>query len=58
MTCDSKTAGGMLDTITALQKDPHFANPFPHNETSDPTTGFTFAVGVDFKPTVARMAEK
>jgi Tfp pilus assembly protein PilN len=57
MTCDSKTAEGMLNTITNLQKDPHFANPFPHSEaTTD--KGFNFSIGVDFKPTIARPAEK
>jgi hypothetical protein len=57
MNCDSKTTDGMLNTITNLQKDPHFANPFPHNEATT-EKGFTFAIGVDFKPTIARPPEK
>lgn len=72
MACESKTSSGMLDTLTALQHDPQFANPFPHQETNEVAPGgaaqpaaapatpnaFAFALGVDFKPTVARMAEK
>ena len=78
MTCESKSATGMLDTITAMQHDAQFANPFPHNESvvdapgaapaapaapaaagaapaaGGPGSTFTFAIGVDFKPTIAR----
>lgn len=57
MSCDSKTAEGMLNTITNLQKDPHFANPFPHSETTT-EKGFTFSIGVDFKPSIARPSER
>lgn len=57
MNCDSKTAQGMLNTITNLQKNRQFANPFPHNETTS-DKGFTFTIGVDFKPSIARPAEK
>jgi Tfp pilus assembly protein PilN len=55
MSFDAKTPEGMLTTITNLQKNRQFANPFPHNE-SQTDTGFMFTVGVDFKPTVARPA--
>ena len=57
MTFDSKTPDGMLNTITNLQKNRQFANPFPHNE-SQTDKGFAFTVGVDFKPTIARPVEK
>jgi len=57
MTCDSKTTEGMLNTITNLQKDPHFTNPFPHNETTT-DKGFNFSIGVDFKPSIVRPADK
>ena len=57
MSCDAKTTDGMLATITNLQKNRQFANPFPHNE-SQTEKGFSFTVGVDFKPTVARPLEK
>jgi Tfp pilus assembly protein PilN len=68
MACESKSASGMLDSLTALQRDPQFMNPFPHNETANDAaagTGgttpaapgaalYTFSIGVDFKPTIAR----
>lgn len=69
MACESKTASGMLDSLNALQHDPQFMNPFPHNETTNDaaiaaagaappgTPGaapYTFSIGVDFKPTIAR----
>ena len=58
MSCESKTAEGMLNTITNLQKNRQFANPFPHNEAVTDKGAFIFTVGVDFKPTVARPLEK
>ena len=57
MSFDAKTTDGMLATITNLQKNKQFANPFPHNE-SQTEKGFSFTVGVDFKPTIARPVEK
>jgi len=58
MSCDSKTPGGMLQTITNLQKNRQFANPFPHNEAAIEKGGYSFTIGVDFKPTIARPMEK
>jgi Tfp pilus assembly protein PilN len=57
MSFDAKTPEGMLNTITNLQKNRQFVNPFPHNE-AQTDTGFIFTVGVDFKPTVARPLER
>ncbi|HEX7190630.1 MAG TPA: hypothetical protein VF381_03555 [Thermoanaerobaculia bacterium] len=57
MSFDAKTADGMLTTITNLQKNRQFVNPFPHNE-SQTDKGYVFTVGVDFKPTIARQTEK
>ena len=54
---DAKNPDGMLTTITNLQKNKQFVNPFPHNE-SQTDKGFSFTVGVDFKPTVARPVDK
>ncbi|HEX3583994.1 MAG TPA: hypothetical protein VH087_19675 [Thermoanaerobaculia bacterium] len=59
MSFDSKTADGMLAVITNLQKNKQFANPFPHNESQiEKGGGYSFTIGVDFKPTIARPAEK
>ena len=51
--CEGKTADSMLNAINRLQKDPHFANPFP---TSQENTGaaYRFGINVDYKPTVSR----
>ncbi|HEY2090924.1 MAG TPA: hypothetical protein VGJ81_03475 [Thermoanaerobaculia bacterium] len=57
MSFDAKTPEGMLNTITNLQKNRQFVNPFPHNESQN-EKGFAFTVGVDFKPTIARPVEK
>jgi Tfp pilus assembly protein PilN len=57
MSCEAKTPEGMLNTITNLQKNRQFANPFPHSETSN-EKGFTFTIGVDFKPTVVRPVDR
>jgi hypothetical protein len=56
--CDAKASGGMLDTITRFMRDPHFANPFPRNESESATKTYMFAIGVDFKPSIARPVEK
>jgi Tfp pilus assembly protein PilN len=58
MMFDAKTPDGMLAVITNLQKNKQFVNPFPHNETQSEKGGYSFTVGVDFKPTVARPMEK
>ena len=74
LACESKTSSGMLDTLTALQHDPQFKDPFPSVETTNdagvaaaaagapPGTGapapYTFNISVDFKPTIARTAER
>lgn len=55
LVCDAKTDEGMLNTITRFLKDPHFANPFPHNQSKSETGGIVFSISVDFKPSVARM---
>lgn len=57
-TCDAKSQAGMLDTIIRFQRDPHFANPFPHSQNALAVGGYSFTFGVDFKPTVARAVEK
>jgi Tfp pilus assembly protein PilN len=58
MNCEAKTTEGMLSTITNLQKNRQFANPFPHNESSNEKGTFMFSIGVDFKPSIARPMER
>ena len=57
MSFNAKTPDGMLATITNLQKNKQFVNPFPHNETQG-DKDYAFTIGVDFKPTIARPVEK
>jgi len=58
LTFDGKAGDTYLRTLNSLIADPHFANPFPHNVAAlDPTT-FAFAIGVEYKPSVARVVEK
>ncbi len=55
--CEGKSADSMLSTITRFQRDAHFANPFPTTQTATPA-GYQFGIGVDYKPTIARVVSK
>lgn len=57
LTCEGKTVDAMLNALTRLQRDPHFANPFPTSQDAT-ANGYRFGFGVDFKPTVARVVAK
>jgi hypothetical protein len=55
--CEGKTAASMVNMLARLQRDPHFATPFPTGQ--DVTAnGYRFGFGVDFKPWVARVVAK
>lgn len=58
MSFDAKAPDGMLTVISNLQKNKQFANPFPHSEAQNDKGSFTFTIGVDFKPTIARPVDK
>jgi hypothetical protein len=53
---DSKSADGMLMTIDRMNRDPRFSNPFPSNETLDPSGTYHFALTVGYRPGVAKNA--
>ena len=57
LACEGKTGDSILTTITRFQKDQHFANPFPTSQTTTPN-GFQFGIGVDYKPTIARVVSQ
>lgn len=58
VTFDGKAPDTYLHTLNALIADPHFSNPFPHNVTAvDPAT-YSFSIGVEYKPTIARVVER
>jgi hypothetical protein len=49
LSCEAKTSEGMTEMMTRFNLDPHFAKPFPHQETATPN-GYSFTVGVDYIP--------
>jgi Tfp pilus assembly protein PilN len=55
--CEGKSADSLLTTINRMQRDPHFSNPFPTSQDST-QTGYRFGLGVDYRPTVARVVTK
>jgi Tfp pilus assembly protein PilN len=57
LACEGKSADSMLSTITRFQRDTHFANPFPTMQNATPA-GYQFGIGVDYKPTIARVVSK
>jgi len=58
LNCETKTANGMLQTLDRLVANRAFVNPFPHNEATLPGDQVSFTIGVDYKPSVARVVEK
>ncbi|HEX7420841.1 MAG TPA: hypothetical protein VF505_13205 [Thermoanaerobaculia bacterium] len=54
---EGKSAQSLLNTINRFQRDPHFSNPFPTNQETTPN-GVRFGLGVDYRPTVARVVAK
>lgn len=58
LACTSKGPGGTVETINRFNHDPHFANPFPHNETQSVASAYMFSIGVDYKPSIPRRVEK
>ena len=52
----AKDTNGMVNTLDRLNHDPHFARAFPTSENRSPN-GFQFGVGVDYRPSIARVIE-
>jgi hypothetical protein len=55
--CEGKSRDTLLNTIINFQRDPHFSSPFPTHQDNNPA-GIRFGLGVDFRPTVARVVAK
>jgi hypothetical protein len=49
--CEAKTGDSLVDMINRFNRDARFSNPFPRVETATPT-GYTFSIGVDYRPTL------
>jgi type IV pilus assembly protein PilN len=47
---ESRSADGLETTITRLQRDPQFRNPFPASETRNPGGTYQFAMAVEYLP--------
>jgi Tfp pilus assembly protein PilN len=54
LACDAKDTNGTIETINRFNRDPHFANPFPHNESQSTGNTFIFSIAVDYKPSMPR----
>lgn len=55
--CDAKTAEGLVETINQFNGAQQFSGPFPHGETRT-AAGYQFGLGVDYKPSIARVVAK
>jgi Tfp pilus assembly protein PilN len=58
LACDAKDTNGTIDTINHFNRDPHFANPFPHSEAQSTGNSYMFAIAVDYKPSIPRPTGK
>jgi hypothetical protein len=53
---EGKASDSLLTTLTRLQRDAHFASPFP--SALDTGNGYHFSITVDYKPGVARVVSR
>ena len=58
LNCEAKSTDGMTNTINRFNRSPHFASPFPNSEAISPSGGFSFTLGVDYKPSIPRVVSK
>jgi Tfp pilus assembly protein PilN len=50
MAVEAKTSDGLVNMLQRFNRDPHFMNPFPSNETAIPGGGYRIALTVEYKP--------
>ena len=55
--CHGKGNDSMVRTIASFNSDTHFANTFPRVEIHEDNKEFRFALDVDYRPAIARVAE-
>ena len=58
LACDGKNPDAYVRTLTRLIASPVFADAFPRNVTAVESGGYTFVIGVDYRPSVARVVEQ
>ena len=56
--CEGKTAEGLVETLNRFNRAPQFSNPFPHGESRQPNGSFQFGIGLDYRPTIARVVSR
>jgi Tfp pilus assembly protein PilN len=58
ISCEAKTTNGMVETIIRFNSARQFSNPFPHHEQQQEHGGYQFGLGVDYRPSIARVVLK
>jgi Tfp pilus assembly protein PilN len=56
LSCVGKGDTSMVRTLDRFNRDSHFARPFPTSE-DNTGNGYSFGIGVDYRPTIARSVE-
>ena len=57
LSLEAKSADSLVDMLKRFNTDPQFANPFPTNETFDPSTSiYHITLNVDYKPATVKAA--
>lgn len=57
LSCEGKSFDSMITSLSRFQMDPRFANPFPTAQEAT-ANGYHFGLGVDYRPTVARVVNR
>lgn len=63
LSCDAKTPDAYVKTLSRLIANPSFADAFPRNVTTVEAPGgapggYSFVIGVDYKPSIARVVNQ
>lgn len=54
--CVARDGDGLVNTINRLNRNEHFSSAFPNNE-DHTDRGYMFMIGVDYRPSVARIVQ-
>ena len=57
LSCSSKSADGLIDTINGLNRASRFSKPFPTSTITDEKGETRFTIGVDYLPNLPRRVE-
>jgi len=55
LSLEAKSADGLVDMLKRFNRDPHFSNPFPTNESQMPGGGYRITLAVEYKPDNVKM---